>query len=226
MKAGEKVNYEERKENKELRFQNLEIRMDDDTQEMILEGYPCVFNQETLIGSEEWGWIEVIDRNAFNGCDLKDCCLKYNHNDTKGVLARVKNGSLELSFDDYGMKMRAKLIDTTDNVDIYKCVKAGLLDKMSFAFTVAEEEFDYSRTPVLRRITKIDKLWDCAVVDVPAYSQTSVYARSRELVEAKISENRPSMELDEASLENDEKRANQLALEKLKFEILHRKENK
>ena len=212
------MNYEQKKENRELRLQNVEVRSEDTEGKMIVEGYACVFDQETLIGDESWGWYEKIDRNAFEGCDFKDCCLKYNHGDMKGVLARVKNGSMQLTIDSNGLFMRAELIDTTDNVDIYKCVKAGLLDKMSFAFTVSEEKYDESRKPVLRTITKINKLWDCAIVDVPAYDGTSIYARSKELVESRLSDNRPSVETDEASLENDEKR--QLELAKLKLQLI------
>ena len=49
---------------------------------------------------------------------------------------------------------------------------------MSFAFTVSEEEWDYDTDT--RRITNIDKLYDVAIVDVPFYDSTEVYARSEE----------------------------------------------
>lgn len=212
------MDYEQKKENRELRLQNVEVRSEETEGKMIVEGYACVFDQETLIGDETWGWYEKIDRYAFEGCDFKDACLKYNHGDMKGILARVKNGSMKLTVDEHGLFMRAELIDTTDNVDIYKCIKAGLLDKMSFAFTVAEQKYDESRNPVLRTITKINKLWDCAVVDVPAYEGTNIYARSRQLVESRLTDDRPSVETDEASLENDEKR--QLELAKLKLQLI------
>jgi HK97 family phage prohead protease len=60
-------------------------------------------------------------------------------------------------------------------------IQARLLDKMSFAFTVKEEEMDYSTDT--RRILKIDKLFDVSVVDVPAYDATDIYARSKEQYE-------------------------------------------
>lgn len=212
-----KNKYEKRLEDKELRLQNVEVRADENEGKMIVEGYPCVFEQETLIGDEYWGWYEKIDRHAFDGCDFKDAALKYNHGDAKGILARVKNGSMQLSIDEYGLKMRAELIDTTDNVDIYKCIKSGLLDKMSFAFTVEKQEWDESRTPVLRTITKIDKLWDCAVVDVPAYEGTNIYARSKEIVEARLTKSKPSVESDEVSVESDNKKIEELNIRKRKF---------
>lgn len=147
-----------------------------DSEEMIIEGYAAVFNQVT-----DLGWCkEVIDVRAFDECDMKDCCLNYNHGQSKAI-ARTRNGSLELIVDAVGLKIRAKLIDTTEGIDIYKSVKAGLLDKMSFAFTVRGEEWDYETDT--RTITNIDKLYDVSIVDIPAYEGTSVFARSKEQYE-------------------------------------------
>lgn len=211
------------KNDKEMR--NVEFRATEEEGKMILEGYPVIFNQETLIGDPEWGWYEVIDKKALDDADLSDVPLKYNHGDAKGILARTRNGSLKLTIDNKGLKMRAELIDTTDNVDIYKCVKNGLLDKMSFAFNVIEDNVEQKagETPK-RTITKIGRLFDVAVVDLPAYDQTSIYARSKEIVGERLRNLQPSLESDEAVLENAEDRAKeQLELEKLKFQILYEK---
>lgn len=211
------------KNDKEMR--NVEFRATEEEGKMILEGYPVIFNQETLIGDPEWGWYEVIDKKALDDADLSDVPLKYNHGDAKGILARTRNGSLKLTIDNKGLKMRAELIDTTDNVDIYKCVKSGLLDKMSFAFNVIEDNVEQKTGEAPRRtITKIGRLFDVAVVDLPAYDQTSIYARSKEIVGERLRNLQPSLESDEAVLENTEDRAKkQLELEKLKFQILYEK---
>lgn len=211
------------KNDKEMR--NVEFRATEEEGKMILEGYSVIFNQETLIGDPEWGWYEVIDKKALDDADLSDVPLKYNHGDAKGILARTRNGSLKLTIDNKGLKMRAELIDTTDNVDIYKCVKSGLLDKMSFAFNVIEDNVEQKAGETPRRtITKIGRLFDVAVVDLPAYDQTSIYARSKEIVGERLRNLQPSLESDEAVLENAEDRAKeQLELEKLKFQILYEK---
>lgn len=141
---------------------------------MVLEGYAVVFDSPAT----HYGYTEIVDRDAFNGCDMRDVCAKYNHEDMFMILARTRNGSLQLNVDDKGLKVRMVLIDTTQNRDIYKMVQAGLLDKMSFAFTVAEEDYDYETDT--RTIKKIDKLFDVSVVDVPFYDSTEVYARSKE----------------------------------------------
>ena len=208
------------KNDKEMR--SVEFRATEEEGKMILEGYPVVFDQETLIGDEEWGWYEVIDKKALDEADLSDVPLKYNHGDAKGILARTRNGSLKLTIDNKGLKMRAELIDTTDNIDIYKCVKSGLLDKMSFAFNVKADtiEGEIGKTPK-RTITKIGRLFDVAVVDLPAYDQTSIYARSKEIVGERLRNLQPSVETDEVDLEKSKK---ELELEKIKFEVLYGKE--
>lgn len=158
---------------KELRVSELRA-LDIDNEEMVVEGYAAVFDSVT-----DLGWCkEVIDRNAFNNCNMQDCVFKYNHNDNCLILARTRNQSLQLIVDDKGLKIRATLIDTQNNKDIYKMIKAGLLDKMSFAFTVARQEWDY--TTDTRKILEIDRLFDVSVVDVPAYDSTEIYARSKE----------------------------------------------
>lgn len=158
-------------------FRMGEIRSSENEEEMILEGYAAVFNSIT-----DLGWCkEIIDKNAFNGCNMQDCVLKYNHNDSCLILARTRNKSLELIVDDKGLKIRAKLIDTTNNKDIYKMVKEGLLDKMSFAFTIAERKWDYETDT--RTILRISRLFDVSIVDFPAYDETELSARTKESYE-------------------------------------------
>jgi len=153
---------------------------------MTLEGYAIVFNQETLIGDEDYGFIEEVDACALAESVIKDVPMKYNHMDNFLIIARTKNNSLQLSIDEIGLKVRAELLDTNTNQDIYKMVRSGLLDKMSFAFTVDEQEWNYEGKIPKRKITKINRLYDVSVVDTPAYDQTSIYARSLESMELEL----------------------------------------
>ena len=160
---------------------------EEDEQKMVLEGYAIVFDQETVIGDKEKGFIESIDRNALKNANMKDVPMKYNHDDSFLIIARTRNNSLRLTVDDIGLKVRAELIDTDSNKDIYKMVKAGLLDKMSFAFTVSSQKIDRSGDIPKRTITGIDRLYDVSIVDLPAYNQTSiVVGRSLALVDTEL----------------------------------------
>lgn len=149
-----------------------------------IEGYAAVFNSEAEIGDiHNGGWIEIIDPGAFSGCDMSDTCLKYNHSDNVPILARVRNKSLTLAIDSKGLKIRAALLPTSTNKDIYLSIKSGLLDKMSFAFCVPEGGETITRRSdgvMIRRINKISYLADVAIVDVPAYGDTSISARRKE----------------------------------------------
>lgn len=179
----------EQKNDKELRLANIsdfnvEYREEENNpSKMIIEGYALVFDSETLIGTERHGFYESIDKRALEGANMKDVPLKYNHSDAHPILARTRNKSLTLTVDDKGLFIHAELLDTQDNIDMYKRIKAGLIDKMSFAFTIKEDAWEKGTIPH-RKINKIDRLFDVSVVDIPAYEQTSIYARSLEKAEA------------------------------------------
>ncbi|MDL2292535.1 HK97 family phage prohead protease [Acholeplasma sp. OttesenSCG-928-E16] len=172
------------KQNKEVRLSELRFEETDD--KMILEGYAILFENETLIGSDERGFKEVIDRNALAETLMKDVPMKYNHMDSFLIIARTKNKSLSFEIDNIGLKIHAELLDTHSNEDVYKMVRAGLLDKMSFAFTVSKQSWDRSGKVPVRRILGIERLYDVSVVDTPAYEGTSIYARSLDLVESEL----------------------------------------
>ncbi len=168
----------------DLKF--VEKRNDKDEEVMELEGYALKFNQQTLIGSEEYGFREVISANALDETDMKKVPLKYNHEGSYLLLASTKNESLTLEIDNIGLKFKAVLINTTSNRDVYTSVKEGLLSECSFAFTLAPGgvEWDFEQKIPLRTIKKISRLYDIAIVDIPAYNDTSVAARSLELFES------------------------------------------
>lgn len=169
----------------ETRMALLEPASENEENKQLVEGYAAVFNQRTLIWESEWsGWkyMEVIDRNAFDGADMSDTVFKYNHGDVAMILARASNNTLTMNTDDKGLRISADIIDTNNGTDVYKLIKRGDLNKMSFAFTVKSErtEVDKENKIYTRTITAFDKIYDVAVVDFPAYDGTSIQARSKE----------------------------------------------
>lgn len=161
----------------------MEMRaVDNDDGKMIIEGYAIVFEQPATHGR----FTETIKRGALDDADMKDVPLRYNHNDNFLIMARTRNRSLRLIVDDVGLLIRADLLDTQSNRDLYRSIQEGLVDKMSFAFTVADggDTWTFGETETKREVNKIGKLWDVSVVDTPFYDSTSVYARSLELLES------------------------------------------
>ena len=141
-----------------------------------IEGYAVVFDTPTMLDKDLYTgteFYEVISRNAFDGCDLSDVILNVDHEGTP--LARTRAGTLTLTPDSHGLKVSATL-STGRGRELWEDIAAGNLDKMSFAFTVSDEDYD-SKTHT-RTIQKIGKLWDVSVVTRPAYEQTCVYARA------------------------------------------------
>ena len=170
-----------------LEFSFVEKRNENNEEIMELEGYALKFNNQTLIGSEKYGFREIILEGALDGTDMKKVPLKYNHEGSYLLLASTKNNSLELTVDKIGLKFKATLINTTSNRDVYLSVKEGLLSECSFAFICDPDggyEWDWEPEIPLRKIKKISRLFDIAIVDLPAYNDTSVNARSLESFES------------------------------------------
>ncbi len=150
---------------------------------MIVEGRAIVYDSPTVMYEIDGiKYFEVIQRGALDGTDLKDVPFKYNHSDSVMVMARTRNKTLELIPDDQGLLVRAKLANTTAGRDLYELIRRGDVDKMSFAFTVAEDSYD--RDTRTRKILKFKRIWDVSAVDAPAYQDTYISARSYFMAQA------------------------------------------
>lgn len=153
---------------------------EEEIEERIIEGYAIVFNElsEDLGGFREMIMPEAIDQELI---DKSDIYYLFNHNNDSIPLARSNHGSgsLELTIDSKGLKYRFNCI----NSEFYQLVQRGDLDKSSFAFSLPKDgsgeiweksqEYNY-----IRKIVKIEQLYDCSAVLVPAYSATELYARN------------------------------------------------
>ena len=167
--------------------------IDNEEGKMILEGYAITFDKPATHKRGNYSFTEIIKRGALDGAEMKDVPLRYNHNDSWCIMARTRNNSLQLIVDDF---------DTQSNRDIYKSIQEGLIDKMSFAFTVADrgDVWEYGENETVRTVTHINKLYDVSVVDTPFYDTTSVYARSFELLENNLKQ-LESFDLDKRKLQ-------------------------
>lgn len=151
----------------------VEVRAGDDGG-VTVEGYAAVFNQPTDIGGF---FREQIEPGAFtDAIGRDDVVFLVNH---EGLpLARTRSGTLELSQDDHGLKMRSVLDESDPDVlAISGKMKRGDLDKMSFAFMPEVEEWDETGDVPLRTIKKAT-LFDVSIVTSPAYDGTDIGLRS------------------------------------------------
>ena len=171
--------------NKKEERRLMEIRAVDE-ENMTIEGYAIRFESPATHKMGSRSFTETIKRGALDETDMKDVPMRYNHNDSFLIMARTRNKSLELSVDDEGLKVSANLIDTQSNRDLYKSISEGLIDKMSFAFNVGSggDSWTFGEDETSRDIKNIERLFDVSVVDTPFYDDTSIYARSLELLES------------------------------------------
>jgi hypothetical protein len=159
--------------NKEYRSAAIGATEQPEENQLLVSGYAAVIEQPTVICEIDGvQYFEIIDKDAFIGCDMSDVPFKYNHSDDFLVLARTRNKTLSLTVDNKGLFISANLAPVQAGKDLYGLIQRGDIDKMSFGFTVGEENYD-SQTRT-RRILKIDKLWDVSAVDTPAYDGTSI----------------------------------------------------
>lgn len=179
------------REYRQINVTGLETRADDDNS-MIVEGYATTFDQEyTLWDDGRYSVREKISRSAFDETDMADVIMQYDHEGR--VFARIKNGTLKLTVDDHGLKIRADLGGTELGRQLYEEIKGGYTDKMSFGFTVSKdertEENDAAngKTIIHRTITGIKKLYDVSAVSIPANPNTDIIS-ARSIGEGLIAE--------------------------------------
>lgn len=147
----------------------------DDTNEYMVSGYATTFNDPYLLFSDgEKDFFESVDNRAFDNTDMRDVIFQFDHSGM--VYARNKNNTLQLSIDEHGLKVDAYLGSTEDSRRMYEAIAAGLVDQMSFAFTVDDE--DYDKNTRTRTIKHIRKLYDVSAVSIPANPGTEISARS------------------------------------------------
>jgi HK97 family phage prohead protease len=161
---------------REIRFVEMRAKPNDDGK-MLVEGRAVIYESPTVMYEFDGvKYYEVIQRGALDEADLKDVPFKYNHSDAIMIMARTRNNTLKLTRDEQGLWIEAELADTTAGRDLYALIKRGDITQMSFAFTVAEESYDSeART---RKIVRFKRIWDVSAVDLPAYPDTSISARS------------------------------------------------
>lgn len=161
----------------------LQTRADNnETDEMKITGYFVVFNSETELYD---GMYEEISDKAFANIDLSDIRALADH-DTAKVLGRTKSNTLKLSVDDKGLYGEITINkNDTEAVNLYERVKRGDIDQCSFGFNILNETMEQRADGTTKwTITEIE-LFEVSVVTFPAYSDTSVEARSEQIKQMK-----------------------------------------
>ena len=141
----------------------------------IVEGYATTYDDPyTLFSYEGVDYKEQISRDALAGADMSDVIFLYNHEGM--VYARQSNGTLTLSSDERGLHVLADLGSTEASRAMFESIDAGLVTQMSWAFTIADDEYDEQTHT--RSIKSVKKVYDVSAVSIPANPNTDISARS------------------------------------------------
>jgi len=154
-------------------------------------GYAAVFNSETTLRDGPHARLrERIEPGAFSNAlaSRPDVHLLIGH-DLNYPLARTGvrgAGQLDLGQDDHGLRVHAKLNPRVSYArDLVEQMRAGVVDQMSFGFTVPPDGDDFEhgelpdgRSDTLRTIRQIGRLFDVTITPAGAYPDTSVAVRS------------------------------------------------
>ncbi|MDE4542266.1 HK97 family phage prohead protease [Thermoanaerobacterium sp. R66] len=159
----------------------LKVRAEGDSDKYI-EGYFIVYNQET----ELWpGYFEKVAPEAVNNTLGNDIRALINH-DTTLVLGRNKAGTLELKSDGHGLWGSIKINQNdSDAMNLYERVKRGDVSQCSFGFNVLDEEDEWRQDGTLHTTLRAIDLHEVSVCTFPAYEETGVQARHREIEQYK-----------------------------------------
>jgi HK97 family phage prohead protease len=184
----------------------------------IIEGQPIVFGSRTNLGYFD----EIIEPGALDGADLSDVRLCLNH-DTSYVYARSRrnnpNSTMRLNVVDTGLRIEADLAinESPKARDYYSAVQRSDIDKMSFMFSIDEEDWENLESDhPTRHIKKIGSVVEVSAVTFPAYESTEINARSK----VALDNARSTVETVRQQREQSVETGSELELAKAKFNFM------
>lgn len=140
-----------------------------------IEGYAMKYERYPLYeGSDGVKIYEEFKPGCFDGCDMRDIILQYDH--TGKVLARTRNGTLIVEADDVGLRITGDLSKSEQARNLYEEISNRLVDRMSWGFLPGENYYDPEISTVVH--TKIKKIFDVSAVSIPANDDTDIHVRS------------------------------------------------
>lgn len=169
----------EKRKNYQVRnFRSLDLNANDEAAEKIISGYFIVFNSETELYE---GCFEEIAPESFDNVDLSDVRALIDH-ETSKVLGRTKSGTLTLSVDAKGVYGEIKVNENdTEAMNLYSRVQRGDVDQCSFGFNILDEAMETRDDGSYKFTIKAIELFEVSVVTFPAYADTEVEARSKQI---------------------------------------------
>jgi HK97 family phage prohead protease len=169
-----------------------------------LRGHAAVFGRKS---HDLGGFRTEIAPSAFASVldTAPDVHLVWDH-DTRYVLARTTNKTLELREDPYGLHVWASLAPTSYADDLAVLMERGDVDQMSFACDIGADTWTQTGegddAEITRTITEVSGLYDVTVCAQGAFPQTNSQLQA-DLASA-IEAGRVQMERADGAAQHDE----------------------
>lgn len=170
------------RDTRQMRSIDAQFTTREDSENLSIEGYFAVFNSNYDMG---YGMSESIAPGAFDETISDDVRALINH-DTTLVLGRTAAHTLELRQDEHGLWGRITINPKdSDAMNLYERVKRGDVNQCSFGFDINEEETEFRDNGDVHWTIKSVKLYEVSCCTFPAYEDTSIAARKKDVEELK-----------------------------------------
>ena len=167
---------------RQMRSIDAQFQTREDGENLSIEGYFAVFNSNYDIG---YGMSESIAPHAFDNTISDDVRALINH-DTTLVLGRTSAHTLEIRQDERGLWGKIAINpNDSDAMNLYARVKRGDVTQCSFGFDIISENTEFSENGDVHWTIREVKLYEVSCCTFPAYEETSISARTRDLEEIK-----------------------------------------
>lgn len=167
---------------RQMRSIDAQFTTREDSENLSIEGYFAVFNSNYDLGM---GMSESIAPHAFDNTISDDVRALINH-DTTLVLGRTSAHTLEIRQDEHGLWGHIDINpNDTDAMNLYARVKRGDVTQCSFGFDIVAEDTEFLENGDVHWTIREVKLYEVSCCTFPAYEETSISARTRDLEEIK-----------------------------------------
>lgn len=168
--------------NRETRDFETQFEIREEGDGMTFVGYAAKFDQPS---ENLGGFVEYVERGAFSRSlkSRNDVMLLWNH-DAGEPLASTRSGTMKLTEDEVGLRVEARLPQTTRGKDLAILLRDGIVGKMSFGFNVIKDSWNAEGNE--RRLKSV-RLFEVSAVVWPAYTSTSASVRGLDLVAQRAS---------------------------------------
>ncbi len=167
----------------ELRVNELQLNTIAEDK-MVVSGYVNKTNQWSQPLGTRNKFVERITPGTFKRALQRATEIQFlAEHDNNKILSSTKNGKLTLREDDKGLFMEAEITPTSWGEDYYNLIKDGIITNMSFGMAVRGQKWEKRNDGISERTINELDLFEVSAVKNPAYVQSTIAARSIEVIE-------------------------------------------